>query len=183
MLLSHGIFDSFIFSLFTFIFCCYSLTFFVYWNLQKITKKRKLERASFCSYSYFGTNHFDAQFFCHFIFMHFSKYDISSHVFKHVIKCDNFNEIVFGIWLRIFQRRTLSRVTLVSVKESWGIRILLNTMRSTQVFNEILYKNSHFIQRRYLIKNVENKFCQNEALMRIWILRVNFRRRIPTASL
>ena len=34
--------------------------------------------------------------------------------------------------------------TLVSVKESWGIRISLNIMRSTQVFNDILYKNSYF---------------------------------------
>ena len=35
----------------------------------------------------------------------------------------------------------LLRVILVSVKGSWGIRILLNTMRSTQVFSEVLYKD------------------------------------------
>ena len=46
----------------------------------------------------------------------------------------------------------LLRVTLVSVKESWGIRISLNAMRSTQVFNGILYKNSYFILKRYLVK-------------------------------
>ena len=57
------------------------------------------------------------------------------------------------------------RVTLVFVKGSWGIRISLNTMRSTQVFNEILYKNSYFILKRYLIKNAENEFRQNKFLM------------------
>ena len=57
------------------------------------------------------------------------------------------------------------RVTLVSVKESWGIRISLNIMRSTQVFNEVLYKNSYFILKGYLIKNVENGFRQNKFLM------------------
>ena len=46
----------------------------------------------------------------------------------------------------------LLRVTLVSVKESRGIRISLNTMRSTQVFNEILYKNSYFYRKKCLIK-------------------------------
>ena len=46
-----------------------------------------------------------------------------------------------------FPTTDLLRVTLVSVKEFWGIRISLNAMRSTQVFNGILYKNSHFIQR------------------------------------
>ena len=43
-----------------------------------------------------------------------------------------------------FPTTDLLRVTLVFVKESWGIRIFLNIMRSTQVFNEILYKNSYF---------------------------------------
>ena len=59
----------------------------------------------------------------------------------------------------------LLRVTLVSVKESGGIRISLNIMRSTKVFNEILYKNSYFILKRYLIKNVENGFRQNKFLI------------------
>ena len=53
-----------------------------------------------------------------------------------------------------FRWQTLLRVTLVFVKESWGIRISLNTMRSTQVFNEILYKNSYFILKRCLIKKM-----------------------------
>ena len=59
----------------------------------------------------------------------------------------------------------LLRVTLVSVKESWGIRISLNIMRSTQVFNEVLYKSSYFILKRYLIKNVENGFRENKFLI------------------
>ena len=45
-----------------------------------------------------------------------------------------------------FPTTDLLRVTLVSVKGSWGVRISLNTMRSTQVFNEVLYKNSYFYQ-------------------------------------
>ena len=57
------------------------------------------------------------------------------------------------------------RVTLVFVKRSWGIRISSNTMRSTQVFNEIPYKNSYFILKRYLIKNVENGFRENKFLI------------------
>ena len=46
-----------------------------------------------------------------------------------------------------FRRRTLLRVTLVFVKESSGIRISLNIMRSTQVFNEILCKSLNLSQR------------------------------------
>ena len=42
-----------------------------------------------------------------------------------------------------FRRRISLRVIVVSVKESRGIRISLNVMRSTQIFNEILCKNSH----------------------------------------
>ena len=42
-----------------------------------------------------------------------------------------------------FRRRIPLRVILISVKESRGIRITLNVVRSTQIFNEILYKNSH----------------------------------------
>ena len=42
-----------------------------------------------------------------------------------------------------FRRWILLRVTLVSVKKSRDIRITLNVMRNTQIFNEILYQNSH----------------------------------------
>ena len=42
-----------------------------------------------------------------------------------------------------FRRRISLRVTVDSVKESQGIRITLNVVRSTQIFNEILYKNSN----------------------------------------
>ena len=38
-------------------------------------------------------------------------------------------------------------------------------MRSTQVFNEILYKNSYFILKEYLNKNAKNEFRQNEFLI------------------
>ena len=38
-------------------------------------------------------------------------------------------------------------------------------MRSTQVFNEILYKNSYFILKRCLIKNAEDEFRQNKSLI------------------
>ena len=54
------------------------------------------------------------------------------------------------------------RVTLVSVKWSWGIRISLNAMRSTQVFNEVLYKNPYFILKGDLIKNAKNEFRQKK---------------------
>ena len=52
----------------------------------------------------------------------------------------------------------LLRVTLVSVKKSWGIRISLNIIRSTQVFNEVLYKNSYFMLKRFLIKMLKMDF-------------------------
>ena len=59
----------------------------------------------------------------------------------------------------------LLRVTLVSVKESWGIRISLNIMRSTQVFNDVLYKNSYFILKKIFNKSAENEFRQNRFLI------------------
>ena len=67
-----------------------------------------------------------------------------------------------------FQRRTLLRVTLVFVKESWDIKISLNTMRSTQVFNKILYKNSYFILKRCLIKMPKINNNKNEFLDYMW---------------
>ena len=38
-------------------------------------------------------------------------------------------------------------VTVVFVKKFWGIRISLNVVRSTQIFNEIYEKNSRSSQR------------------------------------
>ena len=38
-------------------------------------------------------------------------------------------------------------------------------MRSTQVFNEILYKNSYFYLKKMLNKNAENEFWQNKSLI------------------
>ena len=64
----------------------------------------------------------------------------------------------FGEYSHEFMTTDFGRVTLVSVKGSWGIRTSLDTMRSTQVFNEILYKNSYFIFKRCLTKNAKNKF-------------------------
>ena len=55
-------------------------------------------------------------------------------------------------------------VTVVSGRESWGIRISLNIMRSTQVFNEVLYRNSYFILKKIFNKNAENEFRQNKFL-------------------
>ena len=40
-------------------------------------------------------------------------------------------------------------------KRILSIRISLNIMRSTQVFNGVLYKNSYFILKRFFNKNVE----------------------------
>ena len=57
-----------------------------------------------------------------------------------------------------FPMMDLLWVTLVSVKESWGIRISLNIMRSSQVFNKVLYKNSYFILKRFLIKMLKMDF-------------------------
>ena len=50
--------------------------------------------------------------------------------------------IMFWKWLKISDDGSFG-VTVVFVKESRGIRILLNVVRSTQIFNDILYKNSH----------------------------------------
>ena len=38
-------------------------------------------------------------------------------------------------------------VTVFFIKESWGIRTLLNVVRSTQIFNEIYEKDSRSSQR------------------------------------
>ena len=46
-----------------------------------------------------------------------------------------------------FRRRIPLYVTVVSLKESRDIRISLNVVRSTQIFNEVLYKNSYFISK------------------------------------
>ena len=51
-----------------------------------------------------------------------------------------------------FRRQILLYVTVVSLKESHGIRISLNVMRSTQIFNEVLYKNSYFISKMCIKK-------------------------------
>ena len=50
-----------------------------------------------------------------------------------------------------FRRQTPSWVTVVSLKEYRDIRISLNMVRSTQIFNEILEKFS-FILKRCKIK-------------------------------
>ena len=62
-----------------------------------------------------------------------------------------------------FRRRVPLYVTVVSLKESRGIRISLNVMRSTQIFNEVLYKNSYFISKRCVInvKNIANNKSNN----------------------
>ena len=51
-----------------------------------------------------------------------------------------------------FRRRISLYVIVVSLKESRGVRISLNVVRSTQIFSEILYKNSYFISKRCEIK-------------------------------
>ena len=38
-------------------------------------------------------------------------------------------------------------------------------MRSTQVFNEVLYKSSYFFLKKIFNKNAENKFQQNKFLI------------------
>ena len=136
-----------------FIFNCYLLTCFILLKFTENIKKREnWNEQVFVPICILVWIILMLDFFLSFYFYALSKYDISSHVFKHVIKCDNFNKIIFGMWLRIFRRRTLLRVTLVSVKESWGIRILLNIMRSTQIFNEILYKSSYLSQSGFKTK-------------------------------
>ena len=53
-----------------------------------------------------------------------------------------FQKMIFGNDTN-FRRQTLLQVTLVFVKKSRAIRISLNIMKSTQMFNEILYKSSY----------------------------------------
>ena len=61
-----------------------------------------------------------------------------------------------------FRRRIPLYVTVVSLKESRGVRNSLNVVRSTQIFNKILYKNSYFISKKVsnkmLKNNTNNKF-------------------------
>ena len=56
-------------------------------------------------------------------------------------------------------------------------------MRSTQIFNEILYKSSYLSQSGFKTKMLKINNDKNEFLMTIWILRVNFGRWILTLSL
>ena len=70
------------------------------------------------------------------------------------IKCEISNKTILEC-SHEFPMTDLLRVTLVSVKESWGIRISLNIMRSTQVFNEILYENSYFYRKKMFNKNAK----------------------------
>ena len=62
-----------------------------------------------------------------------------------------------------FRRRIPLYVTVVSLKESRGIRISLNVLRSTQIFSEILYKNSYFISKKCnkMLKNNTNNESNN----------------------
>ena len=80
-------------------------------------------------------------------------YEINKNIFKISFKFSkghneftknkiNILEIIVN-----FQRRILGRVTVVLEKESWGIRISLNIMKSVQVFNEILLIGSRLFQK------------------------------------
>ena len=54
-----------------------------------------------------------------------------------------------------FRRWIPLYVTVVSLKESRGIRVSLNVMRSTQIFNEVLYKNSYLSKKKVPNKMLE----------------------------
>ena len=69
-----------------------------------------------------------------------------------------------------FRRRIPLYVTVVFLKESRSTRISLNVVRSTQIFNEILYKNSYFISKRCRIKM--SILIIN--LIIFWMIRVEF---------
>ena len=71
-----------------------------------------------------------------------------------------------------FRRRIPLYVTVVFLKESRGTRISLNVVRSTQIFNEVLYKNSYFISKRRVIKMSKILLIIN--LIIIWTIRVEF---------
>ena len=83
-----------------------------------------------------------------------------------------------------FRRRISIRVIVVSAKESRGIRITLNVVRGTQIFNEILYKNSHLSLKgiikclKSIIKkiklSVKNEKDFFKKLIMFWNIRVNF---------
>ena len=64
-----------------------------------------------------------------------------------------------------FWRHILLCVTVVFVKESWGIRTSLNVVRSTQIFNEIYEKDSRSSQRG--IKSNAKKIAFNK-IKNIW---------------
>ena len=65
-----------------------------------------------------------------------------------------------------FRRRILGRVTVVIEKESWSIRISLNTTKSVRVFNEILLIDSCLFQKshnnKYSFKNLLNSVLEKE---------------------
>ena len=78
-------------------------------------------------------------------------------IYKYLSKNNNNNDDVYKINIFEinvdFRRRILGRVTVVLEKESWGIRISLNTTKSVQVFNEIL-----LISSCYILKNTTRIF-------------------------
>ena len=71
-----------------------------------------------------------------------------------------------------FRRRIPLYVTVVSLKESRGVRISLNVVRSTQIFSKILYKNSYFISKK--VCNKMPKILLIISLIIIWTMRVEF---------
>ena len=124
---------------------CYLLTFFAYWNLQKIENWNEQVTISICilGMNYFWYSFSNILILCiipvYHVMLLFSF--ILSRIQKKYLKTKC--EISKWFWNKVtnFRRRILLRVTLVFVKESLGIRISLNIMRSTQIFNEILYKS------------------------------------------
>ena len=112
---------------------------------MNFAENKNLERASYIFCPYFGTNYFDVIFLTIYFytsFWHVIWFYYCLHIFKkkyiRTTKNMNFQTKQFQNIVTNFWRRILWRVTVVLEKESWDIRISLNTTISVQVFNEVL---------------------------------------------
>ena len=143
------------------------INLFCLMNLQKITKRKSNISLIRCFISYFWYELFWHSYSNNLFFMHHFgiswDFIICLHAFKGIkiyIKTKMRNFKWFWNMVTNFRRWILWRVTVVLEKESWGIRISLNTTISVQVFNEILLISSCLSSKKHNTNNFFKKiFC------------------------
>ena len=89
--------------------------------------------------------------------------------------CLQKNKMIWKI-ITNFRRWILWRVTVILEKESWGIRISLNTMKSVRVFNEILL----IVSRLFLKKKKKESITIMNTLWNLLNNVLGKERKLPT---